>query len=101
MKRYPTIDRNKKILKAQKYSEKVFNRLTSEFLAFLPTITEDGQIDNKLQELNDKWLAHCARTPEMTKEGKDEFLRVAGDMMLGIVKLKAQKIPPTQPEGSL
>lgn len=100
MKRYPTVDRNKKILKAQKYSEKVFNRLTSEFLVFLPTITEDGQIDNKLQELNDKWLAHCERTPEMTKEGKNEFLRVAGEMMRGIVKLK-KELPPTQLEGSL
>lgn len=72
---------NKQILKAQKYSQKIMMRLMNEFYDHLKTITDINQVDSKLQELNDKWLEHCSRTPEMSPEGKGEFLRLAGQAL--------------------
>lgn len=69
------------ISKAQAYSEKVFTRLMRELSSFMETEKDKNLVNEKLMKLNDKWVDHCRRTPEMTDEGKKHFLTIAGQLM--------------------
>ena len=86
----------KNINNAYRLTEKVMDRLQDQFIEFLKTATSEGLICEKIQDLNDKWLEHIDRTPEMQGKGKNEFLRVAGMIMVDVKKIHAEeeaKIP--------